>query len=133
VIAFHARCAAETLRRGRTCVIFEEQSVEGLTAALHGYDSDEFESSAIRSHFEGSGEPQYQRRMLVVVREVTITTAWTPDLSPRKPSNDSCPLHPTKQSGSPLRIHRRREDKAAGCSADDTGWRQEDDQGAPRW
>ena len=133
MIALRTRDATETLRHRRTCILFEERSVNGLTVALRRYDPDGFETSVIRFHAEGLGEPQFQRRRLNVVREGALTAAWTPDRPSHKPSDDSSPSQPIKPSRSLLRHQRSRVDRVAGSCAVNIGWLRGEDQEAPRW
>jgi glycosyltransferase involved in cell wall biosynthesis len=79
VIAFKRGGAAETVIDGESGVLFDEQSPEGLNAAVESFESDRswVDPAAIRRHAERFNEGAFIERMGSIVDAATIaTSAW---------------------------------------------------------
>ena len=69
VIAFGAGGALDTVIDGVTGVLFEEQTVESMMAAIQRCNTLKFDAAAIRAHAENFSTETFQQKMIDFVKE----------------------------------------------------------------
>jgi glycosyltransferase involved in cell wall biosynthesis len=84
VIAYGAGGALETVLDGRTGVLFPEQSVEGMMAAIESFERREFDPAEIREHAELYSKKRFIATMQTLVYEAfhNSTESRFPEISP---------------------------------------------------
>ena len=69
VIAFGAGGALDTVIDGETGVLFEEQTVDSMMAAIQRFNTLKFEAAAIRAHAENFSTETFKQKMTAFVEE----------------------------------------------------------------
>jgi glycosyltransferase involved in cell wall biosynthesis len=69
VVAYGAGGALDTVSDGKTGVLFEEQTVESLMAAVQRFNSLQFDAAAIRCHAESFSTETFQHKLTAFIEE----------------------------------------------------------------